>query len=73
MAVPQENLKVYSLEKNVDLSTAVSFYQIQNPDVFVEYEVGMDEGEAVTREDAVRKLNSKILAGEGPDVLSRRS
>ena len=69
VAVPKEKLKVYSLEKNVDLSTAVSFYQIQNPDVFVEYEVGMDEGEAVTREDAVRKLNTKILAGEGPDVL----
>ena len=68
-AVPQEKLKVYSLEKNVDLYAAVSFYQIQNPDIFVEYEIGMEEGEAVTREDAVKRLNTKIMAGEGPDVL----
>lgn len=68
-AVPQERLKVYSLQKDVDLYAAVSFYQIQNPDVFVEYEVGMEEGEAVTREDAIKKLNTKIMAGEGPDIL----
>ncbi len=66
-AVPQEKLKIYSLEKNVDLYTAVSFYQIQNPDIFVEYEIGMEE--AVTKEDAVKKLNTKIMAGEGPDIL----
>ena len=41
-AVPQETLKIYSLERNVDVSAAVSFYQIQNPDVFVEYEVGIE-------------------------------
>lgn len=68
-AIPQEKLKVYSLEKNVDLYAAVSFYQIQNPDVLVEYEIGMEEGEAVTKEDAVKRLNTKIMAGEGPDIL----
>lgn len=68
-AVPQERLKIYSLEKNVDMYAAVSFYQIHNPDVFVEYEIGMEEGEAVTKEDAVKKLNARILAGEGPDIL----
>ena len=68
-AVPQETLKIYSLERNVDVSAAVSFYQIQNPDVFVEYEVGIEAAGAVTREDAVKKLNTQIMAGEGPDVL----
>ncbi len=68
-AVPQERLKVYSLEKNGDMDAAVSFYQLQNPDVLVEYEIGMEEGEAVTMEDAVKKLNTKIMAGEGPDIL----
>ncbi len=68
-AVPQERLKIYSLEKNNDMYTAVSYYQIQNPDVFVEYEIGMEEGSAVTKEDAIKKLNTQIMAGEGPDIL----
>lgn len=68
-AVPRQRLKVYSLEKNSDMYSAVSFYQIHNPDVYVEYEVGMEEGEAVTKEDAIKKLNTKIIAGEGPDIL----
>lgn len=68
-AVPQEKLKVYSLEKSSDMYTAVSFYQIQHPDVFVEYEVGMEEGDAFTKEDAVKKLNTRIMTGEGPDIL----
>ncbi len=68
-AVFQEVLKVYSLEKNSDIYAAVSFYQIQNPNVFVEYEVGLEEGGAVTKEDAIKKLNTQIMAGEGPDIL----
>ncbi len=68
-AMPQEKLKVYSLEKSVDLQAAVSFYQIQNPDVYVEYEVGMEAGGSVTKEDAVKKLNTQIMSGEGPDIL----
>lgn len=68
-SVPQERLRIYSLKENVDMHAAVSFYQIQNPDVFVEYEVGMEEGGAVTREDAIKKLNTQIMAGEGPDIL----
>lgn len=68
-AVPQEKLKIYSLKEDSDIYSAVSFYQIQNPDVFVEYEVGMEEGGAVTEEDAVKKLNTQIMAGKGPDIL----
>ncbi len=68
-AVPQEKLKIYSLEKDSDIYTAISFYQIQNPDVLVEYEVGMEEGDVIGREDAVKKLNTQIMAGNGPDIL----
>lgn len=67
--VPPEKLKVYSLKKNSDMYMAVSLYQIQNPDVFVEYEVGMEENGAVTEADALKKLNVQIMAGEGPDIL----
>lgn len=68
-SVPSENLKVYSLEDSYSIRTAISLYQINHPEVYVEYEVGMAEGDAVTREDALKKLNTQIMAGEGPDVL----
>ncbi len=68
-SIPTQSLKVYSLEESYDIRVAASAYQVQNPEVFVEYEVGMEEGGALTREDALKKLNTKIMAGEGPDVL----
>lgn len=68
-SVPEENLKVYSLEDDYSIRTAISLYQIKHPEVYVEYEIGMAQGEAVTREDALKKLNTQIMAGEGPDVL----
>ena len=68
-SVPAGRLKVYSLKESYDIRVAAAAYQVQNPDVFVEYEIGMEEGGAVTREDALKKLNTRIMAGEGPDVL----
>lgn len=68
-SVPSETLKVYSLEDNYGVRTAISIYQVNHPEVYVEYEIGMAQGDAVTREDALKKLNTQIMAGEGPDVL----
>lgn len=68
-SVPTEKLKVYSLEESYDVRVAASTYQVENPAVHVEYEVGMEEGGGVTREDALKKLNTEIMAGQGPDVL----
>ncbi|MCI8925171.1 MAG: carbohydrate ABC transporter substrate-binding protein [Lachnospiraceae bacterium] len=68
-SVPSESLKVYSLTDSYGIRTAISLYQINHPEVYVEYEVGMAEGGAVTREDALKKLNTQIMAGEGPDLL----
>ncbi len=67
--VPSEKLKVYSLKENDLIRQAVSLYQAKNPEVFVEYEVGMEESSSITREDALKNLNTKIMAGNGPDVL----
>ncbi len=68
-SMPEQRLKVYSLTESYSVRTGISLYQIQNPDVYVEYETGMEEGGAVTREDALKKLNTRIMAGEGPDLL----
>ena len=67
--VPQEKIKVYSLRTNNTIRQAVTDYQTQYPEVYVEYRIGIEDGSAVTREDALKKLNTEIMAGEGPDVL----
>lgn len=66
--VPLYTVRVYSLEENDTVRQAMTAYQTADPTVFVEYEVGMADG-SVTREDALKTLNTKIMAGEGPDVL----
>lgn len=68
-AVPEKELTVYSLREDEDLRQAVSLYQSKHPDTYVSYEVGMEEGGSVTREDAVKKLNTEIMAGNGPDLI----
>lgn len=68
-AVPSESVKAYSLTENVMLRKAISLYQTSHPEVYVEYEIGIKDGSAVTKEDALKKLNTEIMAGEGPDLL----
>lgn len=67
--VPTEKVKAYSLKDNSTLRRAISIYQEANPEVYVEYEVGMEESSSMTREDALKKLNTEIMAGNGPDLL----
>ncbi len=68
-SVPEQVVKLYSLQENANIRQAISRYQVQHPDVFVSYEVGMGSGDSVTREDSIKKLNTQIMAGEGPDLL----
>ena len=67
--VPSEKIKAYSLKDNSALRQAISLYQTAHPDVYVEYAIGMGEYDAVTKEDAIKKLNTEIMAGSGPDLL----
>lgn len=67
--VPSERLSVYSLKENSTIQQAISLYQMANPEVFVQYEIGMGQDNSITREDALKSLNTKIMAGEGPDIL----
>lgn len=66
---PSEKLVVYGLEDNETIRQAINLYQTQNPEVYIEFECGMNGENSVTREDALKNLNTKIMAGEGPDVL----
>lgn len=68
-SVPSNVIAAYSLRENQVLRQAITNYQKKNPDVYVKYEIGMDDDSGITREDALKKLNTKIMAGEGPDLL----
>ncbi len=68
-AVPEKELTIYSLREDEDLRQAVSLYQAKHPDTYVSYEVGMLEDDSVTREDAIKKLNTEVMAGNGPDMI----
>lgn len=68
-ALPEHELSVYSLRENSALRVAINLYQQANPDTYISYEIGMTGADGVTREDAVRNLNTALLSGEGPDIL----
>lgn len=68
-AVPQIQLNAYSLMENEQLKRVISSYQAKHPEIYIRYETGMDGASAVTREDALKKLNTEIAAGKGPDIF----
>ncbi|MCM1283003.1 MAG: extracellular solute-binding protein [Muribaculaceae bacterium] len=68
-AVPEKQLNVYALEDSIILQQAISVFQKNNPDVFVKKRIGMSGDNGVTAEDAIKTLNTEIMAGNGPDVL----
>lgn len=67
--VPENLVSVYSLREQDVVRQAIAQFQTENPDVFVRYEVGLSGTDAKAREDAVKKLNTELMAGKGPDVI----
>ena len=66
---PSKELTIYSLEENGRIRYAGRLFQKEHPDVMVKYETGIEGDNAVGREDALKNLNTRILAGEAPDVI----
>lgn len=67
--IPSNVVRVYSLYDNATVRQTMSEFQRQNPDVMVQYEVGMEQSEGYTKNDAIKALNTQILSGKGPDAL----
>lgn len=67
--MPEKELKIYALKDTTFLRQAVSSYQKNHQDVFVNLQIGRSGEDGVTAQDAIRALNTEILAGNGPDVL----
>lgn len=66
---PEHTLTVYSLYDTPYVRQLITSFQSGHPDVMLEYETGMTGDDAVTRTDALKTLNTNIMAGEGPDIL----
>lgn len=62
-------LTVYTLYQNDLLEQEINKINRENPGCVVSIEVGLPEGTGLTADDAVKTLNTEILAGTGPDIL----
>ena len=62
--VPDTELTVYSLEENSSIRQAVVMFQKKYPDIFLTLETGMSGDDGVTRTDALKTLNTEIMAGK---------
>src|SRR5699024_5345681 len=66
---PSTHLTVYSLYPQETLMQLISQYQKAHPETAVTLEVGLTGEDGVTESDAIRTLNTQILAGDGPDLI----
>ncbi len=68
-AVPDKQLNLYSLRDNITVRQAIHIFRKEHPDVYVKVTNGMSGEDGVTEDDAIKNLNTEILAGKGPDVI----
>ncbi len=68
-AKPDKELKVYSLYNNRELRQAISNFQKDHTDIYVNYQAAMSEDNGMTVSDALKTLTTEIMAGKGPDLL----
>ena len=68
-SMPEKEIRIYSLEDNSSVRQAVTSFKKSHTDIYVRYETGTGSGDGVTKEDAIKQLNTRILSGEGPDVI----
>lgn len=63
-------LTLYMLEDDELVRKAIVEYQRQNPEVAINIQLGLGNDETgVVKEDAIRTLNTELLAGKGPDII----
>lgn len=60
---------VYSLTKNTSISQIAMLFQQNHPELKVEFQVGMEDEAALTRTDAIKQLNTELMAGGGADII----
>ena len=66
---PNTELTVATLKKNSTLLQAAGEFRRQHPEVLVTIQTLLEEDGSATTADAIRALNTQLLAGKGPDLL----
>ena len=61
-------LNIYMLNDNQNVRDAIACYAAVAPDVEIEIEVGVPDYDT-TVSDALKKLNTRLLSGNGPDII----
>lgn len=67
---PDKTLRIYSLRSEETIQQAATLFQKDHPDYAVDLEIGVTGEDGVTEGDAIKALNTQILAGNGPDVIN---
>ena len=65
---PSKELKLYSLRDNTDIRQAISLFQKENADYYINFQTGISGEDGTTVSDALKTLNADIMAGKGPDI-----
>lgn len=64
-----ENLNVYSLYYDEFIEQSIIEYNRNNPQIKINYEIGVTGEDGKNESDAIKILNTEIVAGAGPDVI----
>jgi hypothetical protein len=62
-------LTLYTLKANEDFETLIKLYRESNPNVKITLITGITEDTDISVSDALKLLNTDILAGRGPDII----
>ena len=62
-------LKIYSLKVNSMIRSSLAFFRREHTDISINYTVGYTGEDGFSVSDAIRKLNTEIMADEGPDII----
>lgn len=67
--VPAREITVYTLYSEEYLEYCARKFEEEYPGIKINLEVGREEGSNTTISEAVNALNTRLLAGDGPDVI----
>jgi ABC-type glycerol-3-phosphate transport system substrate-binding protein len=66
---PNKTLTIWSLSDNYFIRAAIAELRKKHSDSRITYEIALDGNSGVSASDAIKTLNSRLLSGEGPDII----
>lgn len=63
------DLTLYVLNNTDEWNQLIAIYRESHPEVQITVQSGMEENSAVTETEVLKKLNTELVNGEGPDLI----